>query len=600
MYVIEVIPLARNAPQGTLSYRAKEPVAAGALVRVPLRKKMVPALVIECVSALEAKAAVKRASFVLRGAAPEAFGALPESVIRAAREVAAHHGAHIGSVLGALVKDALPETLPESFDTGPGFRETRVEDIYERRLAAYRGLIKEGATLLIAPTGAEAARFADEFSDMKPVVVTGALTGKKRAAALAAARDAEGLVIATPSFAWMPMAHAKTIILERASAGGYVSQKRPYLDLAYASRALARARNLRFCAGDVFLPLPLREKPAEPLTFSFTNTAALFDAKRSEEEERTPFLAVPDAMRERVSAALADGGRAAVFAARRGYAPAVVCRDCGNTLRDERGFALWLTTRGEKRILRSADGAVKRDADAVCEVCGSWNLLPLGVGVERVEEELRKAFPKATLAVFDADTLRTKASMEKAQAALRSPGALLVGTEAMLPFLDPREPLSFAGIASADTLLALPFWRSRERLVRMGLMLRERADDVMIATRRPEESAFDAVLHPDSSAFFEEEASLRKALGYPPYGHLLTFHTEGAKFAVDRAAAAIEAATAPHAVARLADKMLPRGRVRLSMAAKIGNDAWPDAALAARLAALPPAIAVHLDPESLW
>jgi primosomal protein N' len=599
MYVIEVIPLARNAPQGTLSYRAKDPIAPGALVRVPLRKKTVPALVIGCTSALEAKAAVKRAPFMLRGAAPEALGALPGAVIDAAHKVAAENGTHLGIALGALVQEALPDDIPDGFEKGPGFRETRIEDIYERRLSAYRKEIKSGAALLIAPTAAEVARLAEAFKDERPVVVTGALAGKKRAAALAAACASEGLVIATPAFAWIPMRHLRALILERASAGGYVSQKRPYLDLALAARELAKARGLRFYTGDIFLPLTLREEPGVPLPFTLTSDAELFDAKTTE-EEHAPFAAVPDAMKERIRGALDAGGRVGVLAARRGYAPAVVCRDCGNTLRDERGFALSLTARGEHRVLRSADGRTKRDADAVCEVCGSWNLLPLGVGVERVEEELRAAFPKAPLAVFDAETLRTKAAAQKAVEALSAPGALIVGTEAMLPYLDPRTPLSFAGIASADTLLALPFWRARERLVRMGLMLRERADDVMVATRRPEDSAFDAILNPRASAFFAEEASLRKALGYPPYGHLLTFHTEGAKLAVDRAATMIEDAMAPHPVARLADKLLPRGRMRLSMVAKVGKRAWPDAALGARLAALPPAIAVHVDPESLW
>lgn len=599
MHVIEVIPLARNAPQGTLTYRVKDPVAPGALVHVPLRKKTVPALVIECVKAIEAKAALKRAAYMLRGAAVAPHGTLPKAVLAAAHDVAAYHAAPLGSVLGALIKEALPDPLPETFSKGPGFAHARIEAPYAGRLEAYRKAMREGAALLIAPTAAEAARLADEYADLKPVVVTGALTGKKRAAALAAARDAESLVIATPAFSWIPVRRLSAILLERASAGGYILQQRPYLDLAYAARALAQARGVRFLTGDVFLPLTLREHPQAPLPFSFESAAVLLDT-RGTEEERRAFTAVPEVMREKVREALSRNERSMVLAARRGYAPAVVCRDCGNTLRDERGFALSLTIRGERRILRSADGTEKRDADAVCEVCGSWNLLPLGVGVERVEEELREAFPEATIAALDADALRTKASAREAFERAAAPGAIIVGTEAALPLLDPRARLSFAGIASADSLLALPFWRSRERLVRLGLMLRERADDVMIATRRPEEPAFDAVLHPDTSAFWKEEASLREALGYPPYGRLLTFHTEGTKAGVDKAAQLIEDALSPHSAARLADKALPRGRVRLSVVAKIANDAWPDAALSNRLAALPQGIAFALDPESLW
>ena len=83
-------------------------------------------------------------------------------------------------------------------------------------------------------------------------------------------------------------------------------------------------------------------------------------------------------------------------------------------------------------------------------------------------------------------------------------------------------PLSLAAIASADSLLALPFWRARERFVRLGLLLTSIAPRALIATRLPDDAAVKTLRDPKDTSFFDEESSLRKALGYPPYGTLIS------------------------------------------------------------------------------
>ncbi|HEX7651429.1 MAG TPA: hypothetical protein VF439_01800, partial [Candidatus Paceibacterota bacterium] len=384
------------------------------------------------------------------------------------------------------------------------------------------------------------------------------------------------------------------------SAAGYRAPQRPHLDMRAAAALLARERGAVLAYGDFPLPLECRTAPAAALSNAPRSGARIIDAAAERPEgDRTPFRAVPAQMLAELGRATAKGGRAAVLAARKGYAPAVVCRDCGTAVRDEAGRALSFSMARGERVFRSADGATVRGADKTCDRCGSWNLLPLGIGVERVAEELRESLPDAKIFMLDAETIRTPAAVRRAAARIEEPGTVVVGTEAMLPLLDPASELQYAAIASADSLLALPFWRARERFVHAGLTLLDRAQRVSVATRRTDDTAVQMVADPSADAFFAEESAQRKALGYPPFGHLLVFHAEASPAKVAEAARLIERALDGAAHTRLPDRPV-RTRARLSVVAKLGQDAWPDRKLSARLAALPPWISVAIDTESLW
>jgi len=598
MHVIEVIPFSKGAPPGSLSYRHKDALPAGTLVEVPLRKKRVRGVVTGSTDVLEAKASLKRADFILSGSVEE-IGTLPGELVAAARQAALYHAAPLGAVLAQLLESADPDALPAHLFPGSSYGLETVEAPYQARMARYRtrigdALAEEKAVLLVVPTLAECARFKEALKDLSPLVLSGALPAKRREAALARAAAHKGLVIATPAFAFVAMERLGLVILERASAGGYRLPKRPYLDMVRALMILCEVRLLPFALGDYPLPMEYRSRPDAALSGTESlGPLSVLDAKAEEEKQGATYKAVPDPLRKELARVLAEGGRAAVLAVRRGFSPAVVCRDCGNAVRDSRGHSLSLATVKGGRALRSSDGTILRDADAVCDVCGSWNLLPLGAGVERVHEELQEAFPGATLVRFDTDAVRTPAQARSAAKLLSEPGTIAVGTEFLLPWLDPERPLDFACIASADTLLALPFWRSRERFVRLALTLRERAGRVTVATRRMDDAAVRAAEDPCDPAFFEEEAMLRKALGYPPFSTLIAVRAEGAPQWLSKAGEAVRSAFAGRAVA---ERTHQNARTWI---ASLPQGSWPDPELSSRLAALPLPARVLIDPDSL-
>lgn len=606
MFVLEVIPLAKNLPEGTLSYRHTRELPPGSLVEVPLRRARVPGLVVSSQSARDAKAFLKRAGFALRGGALTELGALPNALVEAADGIAKHHASSLGAVLSALMRD-FASTDAAPLEGGPGFRETTLEAAYEKRLAAYERAIASAnadgrAALLIAPTLAEADRLAEALSRFLPLLLTGEIPAKKREKIVKEACASTGLIVATPAFLWLPVARLGFLALERAGAGSFMREQRPYLDLRIAARELAKARTVPLILADALLPLALRPKPDATAALPGLARTRIIDARTedSDDGERRPFKAIPDSVMAEIGATLGEGGRVAVLAVRKGYAPSVVCRDCGTTVRDEFGNTLAFVKSGKGPVFRSADGKTVRAADTQCRACESWNLLPLGIGVERLTDELAAALPEFPRVSLDPASARSKKARTVLLKKSAEPGTLLIGTESMLAFLDPSMPLERIVIASADSLLALPFWSARERLVRLGLSARERAVDLSILTRYPDETAFDAIRAPEEPSFWREEAMLREKLEYPPYAHLLSFHAEGSSRVLEAASREIARATSGLTLMRLPDRQVSPSRLRLSIVAKVPAKSWPDKKIARDIALLPPSVEVRIDPDSLW
>jgi primosomal protein N' (replication factor Y) len=521
----------------------------------------------------------------------------PPPLLQAAKAIASWHATTLGSVLAALLVPVLSSELPERLSKGNGFKEAHIEAPQLGRIHGYKKLIAQGPTLLVVPTIIEAKSLAKELKAYAPLVITSALSPKKREEALQSAPHWDGLVITTPSFSFVPIIKLRHIIIERVSAGSYALPKRPYIDVRTALIELAKARSIFITLGDYPLPLEYRPKPDAVLKEVPSAKIKVIDAREAIGENEK-WSALPNVVQEAIQKILDKKGVVAVLAVRRGYAPSVVCRDCGTTVTDEYGRTLSFSMEKGERVFRSAGGETVQSAKVFCKHCGSWNLLPLGVGVERVAEELAKAFPGIPLVRVDADSLSSKTAREIATSS--EGGKIIVGTELMIPYLSPGAPISLAVVASADSLLALPFWRARERFVRVGLMLAERSEKLLVVTRKPDDISLTAIANSASSEFWKEETRLRKLLHYPPYGTLIVFHAEGSLARIRETQKDIAEASAPHTLLTLAERHISQNQYRGTSVLHLPNNEWPDGALSERLSQLPPFVRVHIDSETFW
>jgi primosomal protein N' (replication factor Y) len=151
-----------------------------------------------------------------------------------------------------------------------------------------------------------------------------------------------------------------------------------------------------------------------------------------------------------------------LFVNRRGHCPTLLCGDCGHRWRCENCSVSLSFHKNVKKLLCHYCG-YWIIPQANCPTCGGTRLLYLGVGTERVEEEIKTLFPSARILRMDRDTTSNSASQHKTVAAMENGDAdILIGTQMVAKGHDFPQ-VTLVGVVSADTALNLPDFRAGER-----------------------------------------------------------------------------------------------------------------------------------------
>jgi primosomal protein N' (replication factor Y) len=634
MFIVRVVPIARGIFVNELSFFSREPVPEGALVEAAVRGKKLPAVVISSKEAREEKSDIRHAGFSLKKiSAAGAKRVFTSAFMESMRATALWHGAHESAVLSSLTSSVILGASgklsgAENAARRSGARAdlTVLQAEKEERVRTYKNLAREafarGASLLIiAPTVIEAETLAASLErgiEERLVLFTGELPKKKLLAAWN--RSAEGgapvLIVGTPMALSLPRADLDTIVVERESARAYRSVARPHADFRRAAEYLARETGAR-C---VFADFPLRvetryraesgemeelsraqSRPGGAAEVRIIDTRTKDDTSITKSgTSKRAFRALSEETVEALQRETARGGRAAVFSARTGIAPLTVCNDCGTPVSDkETGTPMVLHRTAKGNVFLSHRSGAIVPAETSCRTCGGWNLVSLGIGIERVEDELRKALPGTPIALFTKETAPTSAKAKKIAERFFSEGGIILGTERMLPYL--TEPVELAAAASVDALLSLPAWRAHEHTLSILFYLRERAElSFLVETRKPDHLVMRTLASGNPSEFYRADLEERERYGYPPFATFVGLEWRGPKHAVEKTRLMIEE--------RFSDLDLV-GPLPAVLAAKdiwsaravirVPKGGWPDEALAERLRALPPAIAVTIDPDEI-
>jgi primosomal protein N' (replication factor Y) len=246
----------------------------------------------------------------------------------------------------------------------------------------------------------------------------------------------------------------------------------------------------------------------------------------------------------------------------------------------------------------------------ICPSCGAHETALLGVGTERLEEEVRSHFPEARIARLDRDTAASRGAAETILRDLRAGEVdVLVGTQMVAKGHD-FPGVQLVGVVNADLGLHFPDFRAAERTFQLLTQVAGRAGRgaspgrVIVQSFSPDHYAIRPVLDHDYERFYAEEIAHRSALGYPPLGRLAQVIVSGTEEEAARDAAARLARTsrsrdgcemlgpAPAPIAKL------RGRHRFQLLIKGSdrNSVWKTARrLADASEDLPAAIRVRVD-----
>lgn len=228
----------------------------------------------------------------------------------------------------------------------------------------------------------------------------------------------------------------------------------------------------------------------------------------------------------------AQHDRAILFLNRRGYAGALVCRDCGWVPRCRSCAVAFAYYRASARLACRYCGT-REPLPETCGACGASRLSPIGEGTERIEQEIRRLFPEARIVRIDRDTLRGVVSTRRLWQQVRAKAwDILIGTQALFQ-REPLPPVGLVGIIQADSGLHLPDFRAAERthqlLVDAVNLARPATAGgrVILQTMLPMHHVMQAVTAHDPARFYSEEMEARRLLGYPPVQHLIYLTVSG-------------------------------------------------------------------------
>ena len=251
---------------------------------------------------------------------------------------------------------------------------------------------------------------------------------------------------------------------------------------------------------------------------------------------------------------VANGEQAILYLNRRGFATVVLCRDCGYVVpcpACEIPFAL----HADGRLVCHRCGREEPRAPVVCPSCASSRIRHLGVGTQRVEEDVRAAVPAARLVRLDRDAVKAKGAHAAMYERMRSGHAqVIVGTQMVAKGFD-LPGVSLVGVVNADTQLNLPDFTAAERTFELLTQVLGRSGRGpvggigILQTYLPDHYAIRAAAAHDYASFAAQELAARRRFGYPPFGRLVLLQTAAAtESTVERRAA--DLAVALRAAAR--------------------------------------------------
>ena len=443
--------------------------------------------------------------------------------------------------------------------TGSG----KTEVYLEAAAAALR--LDPGAQVLvllpeIALTQAVIDRFAQRFGAAPAEWHSGVSPPRRRSAWEAAATGEARIVVGARSALFLPFSRLGLIIVDEEHDGSYKQED----GLIYQARDMAVARaKIEDCAIVLASATPSLETlwNAQGGRYRWLRLADRHGGATMPSVELVDLRQHPPPVGSWLSPVLADamtqtlarGEQTLLFLNRRGYAPLVLCRACGEKLKAPDTDSWLVEHRYSGRLVCHLTG-FSMAKPTHCPHCGAADsLVSIGPGVERIEEEARALFPDARLAVLSSDTVADAAEARTLIAAMAAGEFdILVATQAAAKGHD-FPGLTLVGVVDADLGLRGGDLRAAERTYQLITQVsgragrRDKPGRALIQTWAPDHPVMQALVAGDRDAFVAVEMAEREAAGLPPFTRLAAVIISGPDGPVLESYLRTFAAAAPNA-----------------------------------------------------
>ncbi len=367
------------------------------------------------------------------------------------------------------------------------------------------------------------------------------LTDSERAATwLAAASGQAQVIVGTRSAVFVPLPEAGLIVVDEEHDGSY----KQFDGIRYHARdfAIVRARALA-----VPVVLGSATPSLETLHNAQSGRYALLRLRRRAGDARPPQVRVLDVRKRPLHAGLSEeslaairaaldaGGQVLVFRNRRGYAPVLLCHDCGWSAHcprcstPERPTAMTVHAHGKR--LQCHHCGHRRPSPPACPDCASLALQPQGNGTERIEAELQARFDAVPVIRIDRGSTGQRDGLQKHLDALGNRPGILIGTQMLAKGHDLGNLVLVVVVGIDEGLFSADF-RSGEKLAQLLIQVAGRAGradrpgTVLLQTHHPEHPLLQTLVAGGYHAFADGELALREAAGFPPFAHLALLRAE--------------------------------------------------------------------------
>lgn len=231
--------------------------------------------------------------------------------------------------------------------------------------------------------------------------------------------------------------------------------------------------------------------------------------------------------------AIGDGRQAILFHNRRGFAPVVVCRQCGYVPKCEQcDVSMTYHRRADEMVCHYCGST--RKLPGVCPSCREPAIEAYGYGTERIEDIADSAFPEARIMRMDLDTTRNKDGYQDIiNGFSRGDAQILVGTQMVTKGLD-FDRVAVVGVLNADTLINFPDFRASERAFNMLEQVAGRAGrrdtrgTVVVQTSMPSHPVIEFLRGHDYEGFYTHELEERRRYNYPPFTRVINIYLKHA------------------------------------------------------------------------
>ncbi len=348
------------------------------------------------------------------------------------------------------------------------------------------------------------------------------------------ARNGEiDIIIGPRSALFTPFSKLGLIIIDEEHESSYKSETTPKYHAVQVAKKRAELTGSSLFLGTATprIDTYLRAKQGEIRLYTLTRRAK--EAKppqvwivdlREELKNRNKSI-FSAKLRELMEDRLSRGEQIMLFLNRRGYAGFISCRSCGHVMKCPH-CDVSLTSHYNGRMICHYCGYEEQQPNT-CPTCASKYIAAFGTGTQKVEEYVKKEFPKARVLRMDTDTTRNKGGHQAILEAFAAHQAdILVGTQMIVKGHDfPK--VTLVGIIAADLSLYAGDFRAGERTFQLLCQAAGRAGrdvlpgEVIIQTYHPEHYSVTTAADGDYDAFYEQELAYRSMLQYPPVSHML-------------------------------------------------------------------------------